>query len=119
MPRICTVESSCADAVRISVNHPSDVRRRKRFTLSRRGPATAGRRRNDLTIFIDLTLGFWQFSDMKRLLAEIVIIVAVIFFGWNKPYKDWTDQAYAKITSTLDQMGGNLQKNQDQSVKRY
>ncbi len=56
---------------------------------------------------------------MKRLLAEIVIIVAVIFFGWNKPYKDWTDQAYAKITSTLDQMGGNLQKNQDQSVKRY
>ena len=71
------------------------------------------------TISIDLTLGFWQFSDMKRLLAEIVIIVAVIFLGWTKPYKDWTDQAYAKITSTLDQMGGNLQKNQDQSVKRY
>ena len=113
MPRICTVESSCADAVRIRVNHPSDVRRRKRFTLSRRGFNVGG------TISIDLTLGFWQFSDMKRLLAEIVIIVAVIFFGWNKPYKDWTDQAYTKITSTLDQMGGNLQKNQDQSVKRY
>src|SRR5437667_111364 len=29
MPRICTVESSCADAVRIRVNHPSDARGRK------------------------------------------------------------------------------------------
>jgi hypothetical protein len=71
------------------------------------------------TISIDLTLRFWQFSDMKRLLADIVIIVALIFFAWNKPYKLWVDQTYAKITSTLDQMGGNLQKNQDPSVKRY
>ena len=56
---------------------------------------------------------------MKRLLADIVIIVALIFLAWNKPYKVWVDQTYTKITSTLDQMGGNLQKNQDPSVKRY
>jgi hypothetical protein len=52
-------------------------------------------------------------------MIEIVIIVAVIVFGWNKPFKDWTDQAKTTITDTLDEMGGNLQKNQDQSVRRY
>jgi hypothetical protein len=52
-------------------------------------------------------------------MIEIVIIVAVIVFGWNTPFKDWTDQARTKITDTLDEMGGNLQKNQDQSVRRY
>ena len=56
---------------------------------------------------------------MRRLFIEIVIIAAVIFLGWNKPFKDWTDQAYAKINSTFDSLGGSLQKNQDQSVKRY
>ncbi len=74
---------------------------------------------NDVTNSIDLTLRFWQSPDMTRLLFEIVIVAAVIFFGWNKPYKVWVDQTYTKITSTLDQMGGNLQKNQDPSVKRY
>jgi len=48
-----------------------------------------------------------------------VIIAAVNFLGWNKPYKDWTDQAYGKISSTFDSMGGSLQKHQDPSVKRY
>jgi hypothetical protein len=56
---------------------------------------------------------------MTRLLVEIVIIAAVIFFGWNTPYKDWTDQAHKKITSTLDSLGGSLQKHQDESVRRY
>jgi hypothetical protein len=54
-----------------------------------------------------------------RLLVEIVIVAAVVALAWNKPYKVWTDQTYAKITSTLDSWGGNLQKNQDPSVKRY
>jgi hypothetical protein len=54
-----------------------------------------------------------------RLLAELVIIAALIFFGWNKPFKDWVAQANTKITSTLDSLGGNLQKHQDQSVRRY
>ena len=56
---------------------------------------------------------------MTRLLVELVIIAALIFVGWNTPYKDWTAQAHKKITSTLDSLGGSLQKNQDSSVKRY
>ena len=54
-----------------------------------------------------------------RLLAEIVIIAALIFLGWNKPFKERMAQAYAKIKSTFDSMGGSLQKHQDPSVKRY
>jgi len=54
-----------------------------------------------------------------RLMFEIVIIAAVIALGWTKPFKDWTDQAHHKITSTLDSFGGSLQKNQDPSVRRY
>ena len=56
---------------------------------------------------------------MRRLFVEVAIIAAVIFVGWNKPFKDWADQAYTKINSAFDSMGGNLQKNQDPSVKRY
>jgi len=56
---------------------------------------------------------------MMRLLAELVIIVALVFLGWNTPFKDWTAQAKTKINSTFDSLGGSLQKNQDQSVKRY
>jgi len=62
---------------------------------------------------------FGNVDIMRRLLFEIVIIAAVIFLGWNTPFKDWTAQAYAKINSTFDSLGGNLQKNQDPSVKRY
>ena len=75
---------------------------------------------NDVTNSIDLTRTFCQFSViMRRLLVEIVIIAALIAFGWNKPFKDWSDQAYKKITATLDHLGGDLQKNQDSSVRRY
>ncbi|PYL73891.1 MAG: hypothetical protein DMF26_13025 [Verrucomicrobia bacterium] len=54
-----------------------------------------------------------------RLLVEILIIALVIFLGWNTPYKERADRAKATITSTLDSMGGTLQKHQDQSVRRY
>jgi hypothetical protein len=54
-----------------------------------------------------------------RLLAEILIIAALIFFGWNKPFKDHAARANKTITSALDGLGGSLQKNQDKSVKRY
>jgi len=54
-----------------------------------------------------------------RLLAELVIIAALIFLGWNKPFKDQVAQANRTINGTLDSFGGTLQKNQDQSVKRY
>jgi Tfp pilus assembly protein PilO len=81
--------------------------------------ASRPRRFNDVTNSIDLTLRFWQSPDMTRLLVEIVIIAAVIALGWNTPFKDWTDQAHKEITSTLDSIGGSLQKNQDSSVRRY
>jgi hypothetical protein len=54
-----------------------------------------------------------------RLFLEILIIVALITFGWSKPFKDWAAQAHTSITSALDGLGGSLQKNQDQSVRRY
>jgi len=62
---------------------------------------------------------FCHSSSMRRLLIEIVIIAAVIAFGWNTPYKDWADQAKKRITYALDSLGGSLQKNQDSSVRRY
>ena len=75
---------------------------------------------NELTISIALTRPFLPISKiMRRLFVEIVIIAAVIYLGWNTPFKDWTAQAYTKINSTFDSMGGSLQKNQDPSVKRY
>ena len=54
-----------------------------------------------------------------RLLIEVLIIAALIFFGWTTPFKDRADVAKANITSALDKMGGSLQKNQDKSVRRY
>ena len=58
-------------------------------------------------------------SKIMRLVVEIVIIAAVIFLGWNKPFKEQVAQANAKIESTLHRTGSGLQKNQDPSVKRY
>jgi hypothetical protein len=54
-----------------------------------------------------------------RLLAELVIIAALIFIGWNTPFKDQVAQVNRTINRTLNSWGGYLQKNQDSSVKRY
>ncbi len=54
-----------------------------------------------------------------RLLVEIVIIAAVIFLGWNKPFKEQVAQASTTIESNLHRTGSKLQKHQDESVKRY
>jgi hypothetical protein len=81
--------------------------------------AFASWRFNDLTISIALTRPFLPISKIMRLVVEIVIIAAVIFIGWNKPFKAQVDQAYATIESTLNRSGSKLQKNQDPSVKRY
>jgi hypothetical protein len=54
-----------------------------------------------------------------RLLIEALIIAALIFVGWTTPFKDYADRANRTITSTLDELGGKLQKNQDKSVRRY
>ena len=45
-----------------------------------------------------------------RLLVEIVIIAAVIFLGWNKPFKEQVDHAYATIESKLNRTGSNVTK---------
>jgi predicted negative regulator of RcsB-dependent stress response len=54
-----------------------------------------------------------------RLLAEIVIIAALIYFGWSKPFKEQVSQAQVTITAKLHGLGKTLQKNQDPSVRRY
>ena len=54
-----------------------------------------------------------------RLVVELLVIAALIYFGWNTPFKDDVARAKATITSTLDGMGGTLQKHQDESVRRY
>ena len=54
-----------------------------------------------------------------RLLVEILIVAAVIYFGWNKPFKEQVAQASTTIESKLHGTGAKLQKNQDPSVRRY
>ena len=71
------------------------------------------------TIVVDLVRRFLSVSNIMRLVAEILIIAALIYFGWNKPFKEQVARTKATITSTLDGMGGTLQKHQDKSVKRY
>ena len=58
-------------------------------------------------------------EEIKRLLIEILVIAALIYFAWDTPFKNRVARAEAKITSVLDEMGGSLQKNQDESVRRY
>ncbi len=74
---------------------------------------------NPSTILVDLRGRFLSVSDIMRLLAELVIIAALISLGWNKPFKDQVAQASTTIESKLHGTGSKLQKNQDPSVKRY
>jgi hypothetical protein len=54
-----------------------------------------------------------------RLLAEIIIIAALISLGWSKPFKEQFAQANAAITTKLHGLGSKMQKNEDPSVRRY
>jgi len=54
-----------------------------------------------------------------RLLAEIVIIAAVISIGWNKPFKEQVARASTTIESKLHGTGAKLQKHEDPFVRRY
>ena len=56
---------------------------------------------------------------VMRLILEILIIAALIYIGWNKPFKDQLAQANTTISSKLHATGSKLQKNQDPSVRRY
>jgi hypothetical protein len=33
-----------------------------------------------------------------RTLAEIFIVAVLIYFGWETPFKDWADDARARLT---------------------
>jgi hypothetical protein len=48
-----------------------------------------------------------------------LIIAALIFYGWNTPFKDHVAQANTTINNKLHGVGSKLQKNQDPSVRRY
>jgi len=54
-----------------------------------------------------------------RLLVEIVVIAALIYFGWNKPFKEQVARVNTTITSKLHGTGAKLQKHEDPSVRRY
>jgi len=54
-----------------------------------------------------------------RLLVEILIIAALITFGWNKSFKEQVAQANTEIRTKLNGLGSTLQKRQDPSVRRY
>jgi hypothetical protein len=74
---------------------------------------------NALTNRIDSAGEILPLSEIMRFLAELVIIAALIFLGWNKPFKDQVAQASTTIESKLHGTGSKLQKNQDPSVRRY
>jgi len=54
-----------------------------------------------------------------RLLAELVIIAALIYYGWTTPFKDHVAQANTTITTKLQGLGSALQKHEDPSVRRH
>jgi len=56
---------------------------------------------------------------MMRLIVEVVIIGAVIYVGWNKPFKDRVAQANTTINSELHVVSSKLQKHEDSSVHRH
>jgi hypothetical protein len=62
---------------------------------------------------------FWHPQPVMRLLVEILIIAALIYFGWNTPFKDHVAQANRTITTKLHGLGSKLQKHHDPSVRRY
>ena len=70
-------------------------------------------------ILVDFSRHLPSLSNVMRLLAEMLVIGVLIFFGWNKPFKDQVAQANTTITNKLHGIGSKLQKHQDPSVRRY
>jgi Tfp pilus assembly protein PilO len=54
-----------------------------------------------------------------RLLVELLIIAAVIYLGWTKPFSEQVAQANRTITNQLHSLGKGLQKHEDPSVRRH
>ena len=62
---------------------------------------------------------FCHSRSVMRLLVELLVIAALIFYGWTTPFKDHVVQVNRTITTKLNGLGGKLQKHQDPSVRRY
>ena len=62
---------------------------------------------------------FCHSQGRMRLLAEILIIAALIYLGWNTPFKEQVSQASTTIQTKLHGLGKGLQKHEDPSVRRY
>jgi hypothetical protein len=62
---------------------------------------------------------FCHSRNVMRLLVELLIIAALIYYGWTTPFKDHVAEANRTITNQLHGLGKSLQKNQDPSVRRY
>jgi hypothetical protein len=52
-------------------------------------------------------------------MIEILIIVGLIALGWTTPFEVRVNETKTSISDAFDRLGGDLQKNQDQSVRRY
>jgi len=61
---------------------------------------------------------FCHSQEIMRLLVEVLVIAALIFYGWTTPFKDHVAQANRTITTKLHGLGAGLQKNQDPEVRR-
>ena len=70
-------------------------------------------------ILVDTVRIFRHSEGRMRLLAEIVVIAALIYFGWNTPFKERAALANTTVTNKLHGVGSKLQKHQDPSVRRY
>jgi hypothetical protein len=95
-------------------------RNRSLFKLGRRSPSDRPTSPSTIQRFSLLSVRLFCHSQGRmRLLAEILIIAALIYFGWNTPFKEQVAQANTTITTKLHGVGSKLQKHQDPSVRRY
>jgi len=87
---------------------------------SRKARAIVQPNRSTIQWFSLISVGIFRHSEGRmRLLAEILVIAALIYFGWNTPFKERAAQANTTITTKLHGLGKGLQKHQDPSVRRY
>jgi hypothetical protein len=52
---------------------------------------------------IDPGEDFLSISEVMRLLLEILVVGALIYFGWDTPFKEQVDQVRAKVTGKQTQ----------------
>jgi hypothetical protein len=53
---------------------------------------------------IDPGEDFLSISEVMRLLLEILVVAALIYFGWDTPFKEQVDQVRAKVTGKQTQV---------------